>query len=281
MDRSQLAGEVVTFKTKGCGDVAVDTLRGLFVNEGFSSQVVPDLAPKVIAKRALRSVESDKEQIVKPIASDRTTGEPRFQVTRETEDSDGELDYDKESVYSFDVAAKAIKNANNPDRAKEVTKKYVHAEATRTRGDVRTIIKKLFESEAGLFVINEENGGAYFVPSEHFGFTDRVERVMTTLGGEIRRFPVPKSSKDGKKSIQAAMTDWFERLIEELNDAAQAMTDDTRTSTLQNHVKRYNQAKLKLEAAKQYLGESTSGLEEKISDAEQEMKKRIEERLDS
>lgn len=274
--RDKLAGEVVSFKTKGVGTVGVDALRNLFVSEGFLESVVPDLPIGTLAKRALREVEDGL--LVKQIQADGQTGHPRFQITEEKEDADGELDYTKETVYTLDPAASVLANRADSGKTPRATAQLAITRDLRTRGDVRGIVKKLFEQSADLFCINEENGGSYFVPAEHFDFIDRVDRVLHNLGGEIRRFPVPKDSKEGKRSIQGSMTDWFERLVAELDDAAEKMKE-SRPSTMKTHVERYNAAKLKLDAAVEYLGGSAVELSAKIEAGKKKMMDTMEAKL--
>lgn len=274
--RDKLAGEVVSFKTKGVGTVSVSALRQLFVAEGFLESVVPDLPAGTVAKRALREVEED--MMVKQIAADSATGHPRFQITEEKTDADGELDYLKETVYTFDPGADSLSHRSDASKTPRATAQLAIARDLRTKGDVRGIVKRLFEHSADLFCINEENGGSYFVPAEHFDFIDSVDRVLTNLGGEIRRFPVPKDSKEGKRSIQGSMTDWFERLVAELDDAAEKMKD-ARPDTMKRHVDKYNAAKLKLDAAVEYLGGSATDLTAKIESGRKKMQETMEAKL--
>ena len=48
----------------------------------------------------------------------------------------------------------------------------------------------LKERHADLFRIRDQ-GGCYFVPAAHMDFVGKVEKFVSILNGNLRRFPIP------------------------------------------------------------------------------------------
>jgi hypothetical protein len=85
---------------------------------------------------------------------------------------------------------------------------------------------RLFERQADLFPIREK-GGCYFSPVEHTAFVDRIDRLLQTLRGKLRRFPVPAGTPQGDRSVREAVAAGLATLIAEHEAAVESFGNDT------------------------------------------------------
>ena len=76
----------------------------------------------------------------------------------------------------------------------------------RTAGDVTTVIQRLFDRHADLFRIRDQ-GGCYFVPAAHMEFVEKVEKFVSVLNGNLRRFPIPAGTPQGDRSVKESVAD--------------------------------------------------------------------------
>jgi len=147
--------------------------------------------------------------------------------------------------------------------------------AVRNGSDVTRVIQRLFERNADLFPIRE-HGGCYFAPAEHSSFVDRIDRMVKSLNGNLRRFPVPKGTPHGDRSVCEAVTSGIASLIEDHLHAIETFGGDTRPHTIERAAEHIRQTRFKVESYAAYLGEEKSRLESDLVTAAGRLRERME-----
>ena len=145
----------------------------------------------------------------------------------------------------------------------------------RSGADVTRLIQRLFEREADLFPIRDR-GGCYFCPAEHKAFLERVDRLVSSLGGRLGRFPVPAGTPQGDRSVREAVADGLAALIEEQREAVASFGADARPDTLARAAERVRKARFKLEAYSAYLAEERANLEKSLELAASDLRLKVE-----
>lgn len=265
-----LLGEVVTWaiKTK---QIAFSDLISALQNNQLDQAAARQLAARNAFSRACRTL-SD-QRIIRKI--DETNDILVFQFTKEIDLGKGVgYDYQKETTLSLDKNTGYVLCPDNGLQAHAQQLVDFHV-ANRTGADVTRIVQKLFEQRADLFAIRDQ-GGAYFVPIEHQEFTVRVEGFIQSLGGKMKRFPVPRGYKTGENAAKDAIARGLEDLILEHEKAIEEFGKETRQDTLKRHGERIQQTRFKVEAYAAYIEERKEELELRVEEAKQKLKDKID-----
>jgi len=273
--KQDAAGEIISWKTRGCGKVSVERFRDALKAEGFDAGLVSQSSPKAALKRALRQLGKDK--VIKELAS-ADTDKARFQLTGAVKIGEGDdqiLDYDREAIFTLDLLTGGITSDTAGQPLTEIASWYAEALDERTRGDIKRVIQRLFDTQASIFCINSESGGSYFVPQTHFDFVERVDRMLRDLGGKLARFPVIDGTSQGSESIADAMEHWFSELVKDLDETVDGWDETTKPKSFASQADRFKQASFKLECAAEYLGDRMQSLNAKVIASKQAMTQKI------
>jgi hypothetical protein len=262
-----LLGEIITWHAGATVHDHIGLIAAL-KSSGLDESVARDRKPRHAWTRAARQLQEDR---VIDLVKDEG-GELTFQFTRRFLEGE-DVAYRKETLLTLnkDTGNVTCQMAELERLAQvEIDKALVE----RTPGDVTGVIQRLFEKKADLFPIRDQ-GGAYFVPGEHAEFVTRLEGFLTTLGGWIRRFPIPAGTVQGDKAVRESVFLGMEHAIQEYAVAVMDFGVDTRKDTLERASLRIKSARVKLEAYHHYLGEKRGELENALDLCQRKLSERV------
>lgn len=145
----------------------------------------------------------------------------------------------------------------------------------RTVADVTTIVNRLYAASADLFPVRDQ-GGCYFVPDQHKGFTNRVEQFVSALGGRLRRWELPAGGENAKKSVKETVADGLRDLIDQHKMAVDELGKDSREDAFQNAARKIQETKFKVECYLEYLGDQQDEVRKQLTEAQDGLRKKIE-----
>lgn len=262
----ELLGEIVTW-TAGGEKPYADVVAALKVS-GLPENVAREMLARNAFSRACGKLAKDR--LILPV--DETDTAIVFQFTRKAFDADvREFSFALECKLTLTKATGEVSCPENPELAAEARRLLLDRQAARTPGDITTIVQRLFEREADLFPIRRQ-GGAYFVPHRHVGFTEKVGRFLDALGGAVERWPIPKGTPQGDKAAQAAVVDGIEGLVADHLAAVKAFDAKTRDQTWALRLKAISQTRFKIDAYKGYLADKVEELNQAVAEAETHLK---------
>jgi len=257
-----LLGEVIAWNATGVR-VSYTQLRAALTATGLDAAMARELAPRHAWARACHHLEEGR--IIRRLATegdDDTT--IRFQFNKQQEVS-GQYEYPLETVCTLDTATGKV-DCSEPGLTERAQQLLDEAVATRTAQDVTRLVQRLFERKADLFPIRDQ-GGCYFVPACYGTFVDTIEKFVASLGGTMRRFPVPKGVERGSTAVRDSVTEGLGHVISEHLKAVDSFDAETRQGTIDRAVKRINVTRVKLEAYAEYLGDQQTQLLTKLAEA--------------
>jgi hypothetical protein len=183
-------------------------------------------------------------------------------IIRQVKDDGGFLDFQftKESLsgdrwdYAFETMLRLNKQTGDIDCSIAALAKHAKDELdrcmeARTASDITAIVQRFFDREADLFPIRKQ-GGAYFVPAAYVDLVAKIESFLRALGGSIERFPVPKGTQAGDRSVKDAVANGLAGMIEEHKAAVKDFGEDTREDTLTRAAERVKKTRFKIDAYK-------------------------------
>ncbi len=262
-----LLGEVITW-TAGRVKVRHLDLVHALKEAGLEEGVARELAPRHAFTRACRKL--SQARIIRQVGEDAAS--ITFQFTAERRDGD-HYEYELETLLTLDKTTGKV-SCELPGLAALAQEELDRCIEARTGNDVTRIVQRLFEKQADLFPIRPA-GGAYFVAQEHSHFVDRVQAFLGRINGQVLRFPVPKGTREGDRSVKEAVANGIAGLIEEHRQAVAAFGSDTREATLTRAAERIRQVKFKVEAYAAYLAEERTKLERGLADAAAQLRKKV------
>ena len=271
--RSDLAGEVITFKSGRCGSTNVGRVREALAEAGLDPTEAKDLLPANAFRRALRQMSKDRtiDQLV-----DTDDGQIRFQLTEKTTNDLGLVEYDRDAVLTADDQMR-VECLEDPDLALTAETLIATVINERTATDVKQLVKRMFVKSTSreLFCINSENGGTYFVPESHRSFTSKVDDFLKLLGGELGRFPVPRGTEEGNASIGSAISEGIEQYVQQLDSAVEDWDVGTMGGTQARAAGHYQEAVFKAEAMREFLGDKVEQLQARVEKSRDAMARKI------
>jgi hypothetical protein len=262
-----LLGEIITWTCSGITVPHVSLINAL-AESGLDESVARELAPRHAFARACRKLSDDR--IIRQVFESEAV--IRFQFTAETRRED-RIDYSLETMLELDKRSGKV-SCHLPGLATHAQELLDHAIAVRSGGDVSRILMKLYQMRADLFPIRPQ-GGCYFVPEAHTAFTNQSETFLGKLNGQMLRFPVPRGTDHGDKSVKEAVALGLAALIDEHRQAIAGFGDDTRPDTLTRAAERIKQTKHKIEAYAEYLAEERNKLDREILAASQQLRLKV------
>jgi hypothetical protein len=265
---AKLLGEVITWS---CSEqTRYSLLAAALRDAGLDEGVARELAPRHAFTRACKKLAEDR--IIRQVAEDDST--ITFQFTKESKVGD-EFQYALEAKLTLDKKSGKV-TCDNAELAKVAQAELDDRITARTAGDVTTVIQRLFDRHANLFRIRDQ-GGCYFVPAAHAEFVGKVEALVTTLNGNLRRFPIPAGTPQGDRSVKESVAEGLAALIGEHRAAVEAFGPDTLDRTFDRAAERIRQTKFKVEAYAAYLAEEKERLEAELAESADHLRRKIEE----
>lgn len=265
---AELHGEIITWSMGGVA-VTLGELRAALEANGLTTAVVRDMLPRHAFSRACRKL-ADR-RIIRRVDEDEQV--IHFQFTQEVRVGDG-YEYNRETILTLSKADGAI-TCDLEALAVAAEEALDAAMGVRTASDVTQAIQRLFAREADLFSIREQ-GGCYFVPQRHAEFVARIEGFVARLGGRIGRFPVPKGTAQGDRSVKASVAEGMEGMIRDHMEAIEGFDATTRESTFAKTAERIRNTRHKLLSYAEYLGAERDRLEAVVADAAGLLRARVE-----
>lgn len=267
---AELLGEVITWNCSGVS-IQHPTLVAALRDAGLDEAVARELAPRHAFARACRKL--SEQRIIRQVAEDAAT--ITFQFTKESLEGET-FKYSLEAKLELEKATGKVTCTDSPELEARAQAALDECIGARTAGDVTRVIQKLFERKADLFPIREQ-GGCYFVPAEHQSFLERIDAFVRVLNGKLGRFPIPKGTPHGDRSVRDAVADGLEAVVEEHRRAIEEFTTDTRGGTIERAAERIRQTRFKVEAYAEYLGSQRERLEDELTAAQERLRERVEE----
>jgi hypothetical protein len=264
---TRLLGEVISWNCppeKVRYRAVIEALRESDLDE----TVARELAPRHAFSRACRKLA--RERIIRQVSEDEAT--ITFQFTSEKREGD-RFQYELETLLHLDKNTGKV-TCPLPGLATLAQEHLDDCIASRTGSDITRLVQRLFERKADLFPIRDR-GGVYFVPQEHAGFVDDVQRFLGKVNGRLARFPVPAGTPHGDRSVKDSVACGIAALIEDHRLAIEGFGTDTRRSTLERAAERIRLTKHKVEAYAEYLVEERARLESALELAADELRRKV------
>lgn len=213
---------------------------------------------KLVESRVIRKVEETEDELC-------------FQFTREDRKSGQLFDYWMETLVWLNKKTGVIKADLDHIRDK-AQQELDQAMEDRTGSDVSGLVMEIFRQSGDLFPIS---GNVWFIPEKNLETVRKVTTFLEFLKQGITRFPVPKGSPEGDKSVREVVTRGLQKLIEEHKKSIESFVDSTRSGTLEKTVDRINETRFKVEAYAELLASSKESLETELQECKLLLKKKI------
>lgn len=266
---TKLLGEILSWSCAGLTVKHLGLMEALR-DADLDESVARELLPRHAFSRACRKLARDR--IIRPVAEDSTT--ITFQFTSEARAGD-RYEYTLETLLKLEKQTGKV-CCDLPGLATYAQELLDHHIAVRSGSDITRVIQRLFERRADLFPVRPQ-GGCYFCPAEHADFLDRIDVFVQKVKGRLWRFPVPSGTSHGDRSVKEAVACGLGSLIEEHRQAIAVFGTDTRESTLERAAERIRVTRHKISAYAAYLAEERDRLERDLTEASQELRKKVEE----
>jgi len=265
---TKLLGEIITWSCSGVKVRHIDLVNALRESD-LDEGVARELAPRYAFSRACKKLSDAR--IIRQIAEDEKV--IQFQFTSEKKE-DERFVYELETLLTLEKATGKVTCAL-PGLATLAQEELDRCLDARTGSDITKVVQRLFERKADLFPIREQ-GGAYFVPREHTGYTDLVQTFLGKINGKMNRFPVPAGTPEGDRSVKESVAAGIAALIKDHEEAIASFGEDTRESTLERAAERIKQTRFKVEAYSAYLAEEKGRLEKDLAVASANLRAKVE-----
>jgi hypothetical protein len=257
----ELHGEIVSWDTKS-SELSIASIRDALSDAGLPDDVAKDLNNRSAFSRAAKHLKENRS-IDK--VKDTKDNKIIFQLTRK-EVIDDKVDFNYETQVTLDTSSGDI-TSDDPVIEKQARELFAHAMQVRTASDVTRMVQSLFKNNADLFPINPTKGVAYFVPSKFSEFTAKVEKFLSTVGGNVCRFPVPKGTAEGNRSVMEAVSSGMQTLLDELEESIDSWDDTTRQDTMKRGIEKYRIAEHKINSYSEFLQDRLDLMLGKAADA--------------
>jgi hypothetical protein len=260
-----LLGEIVTWDTKA--ETQLSLVRESLTNAGLDAdQYAKDLRNRSAFARAKQHLKENRS--IEKVVEDHKAHTVTFQLDQKkiVEGWGGtkRLHHDYECQVVLDTRTGDITCPESRVIEQQARELFAHAMNVRTASDITTMVQRMFRDNADLFPINPSKGVAYFVPEAHRDFTARVEQFLESVGGSLSRFPVPKGTAEGNKSVRDAVESGLTAIIDELDEMVDNWDETTRKSTQTKVVEKYKLLRHKAEVYAEYLQHTAAGVHQRL-----------------
>jgi hypothetical protein len=266
---SDLLGEVVVWDMASA-EVPYSTVVDALDESGLDVSLATELSPRAAFSRACKHLKENRT--IDKLKS--KGGVISFQFTKKALVGE-EFEFEREARVELDCDTGEIKCDEAPELAEKATELLAFAKQTRTSSDITRLVQKMFATHADLYPINPKKGVAYFCPSAHRDFTAKVEDFMGKFGGKLWRYPVPKGTDEGNRSVRDAVASGLQTMLEELNEAVEGWDENTRGATMEKVQERYRVVSGKIDAYATYL----LGAQEELMQRVEASKSRLVDRM--
>ncbi len=266
-----LLGEIVTWDMKSM-EVPFAKVQEALFDARLDPTAATDLRAVTAFRRAVKEYKDGRT--IDKVSSDKDSGVVSFQFTRKYLEATGVLEFAYETTVHLDTLDGRITcdDAQIEEHAREL---FAHAQGHRTTSDITRLVQRMFEAQADLYPINPKKGVAYFVPECHRDFSEKIEQFLDSLGGRLLRFPVPKGTPEGNRSVKEAVEEGLQALADELEHAIADWTTSTRESTFEKALERWKVIEHKAKAYSEYLGERQGDLLERLDGTKRAIAQRV------
>jgi hypothetical protein len=266
-----LLGEIISWSLPDNTVIAYPDLISALRRSDLDEKVAREMLPRHAFARAAKQLASDR--IIRAVKDE--GGLMEFQFTKEFLDG-SKYRYDYEATLVLDKDTGKVKDGTGGHDALAAQAQGLLEKAKNERmtADITRYIMALFSKQADLFPVRAA-GGVYFVPQKHAAFIDKIEQFVGEVHGTVTRFPVPAGTKQGNKSVKAAVKEGLQTLIEEHLTAVTEFGTDTRPSTLERAARKIETVKFKIESYMMYLEEERDNLNANLAAVELTLKQKI------
>lgn len=247
LSQMPLIGEVISWsllENRGQKNSHVDVVNALQQN-GLDASLAKEFTPAKAFTRALLKLK--EQRVVDIIRSD--VDEILFQfskreTTEDSEEGGEEIEWKKEHKLLLNKTTGKISCRNDALRER-AQKELDRCLEERTTGDVTNLLDRLFKVNSDLIPVGT---GVFFVPEMYAAFNEKIEGFMRDLGRKIVRFPIPKGTAVGDRSVQEVVSKHIKDMLDELKAAVNSFTPTTRQTTVDATVTKINSCRTKAEA---------------------------------
>jgi hypothetical protein len=270
-----LLGEIVTWDM-AAQEIPLATVRRALDDAGLPPDSLGDLRTETAFQRAIKELKAGRT--IDKIKVDKKSGVIQFQFTRKALDEGRlQIDFDYEATATLDTATGDITCPGSWQIENHARTMFQHAIDHRQTSDITRLVQRLFINHADLFAINPKKGVAYFVPEAFRGFTAQMEDFLNALGGQLLRFPVPKGTEAGNRSVRDSVEAGLLALSEELQEAVDSWGESTRGATMEHAIEKWQIIKHKAEAYSEYLGDRQASLLATLADQRRRLAAKVAE----
>lgn len=246
--------------------------------EGLPTWVCREVADDRAFRMACREV-ADKGTVLDQLA-DAGGKLVKFQFTSKAVDETAAT-YARRATLALNLEDGTVTSADEPETAREAQQLIADMKERRSATQVRKMLEELFRNEmktrgggrTGIYPYPREKGSCFYVAAAHEEFISKVESAFRMFGGERAMDVVPlwDGDRGSDKLSKSAIVDGINSQVEALRYAVQNVWgEETRDDTVERQTARYREARLRVEAWADFLGEAAQGLLAKIGAADQE-----------
>lgn len=275
LNQLQLLGECITWclrENRGIVNThqsVIDSLKSAGLDEKMAKQFLPSQAfnracTKLREERVIDIIRNDKDEILFQFS--------KRSVQDDVTEGGQEFLYQKEVKIFLNKSTGNLK-CKDPTILEQAQKELDRCMEARTTTDVSNIVTKLCETNADLIPIGT---GVYFVPQDHVSFLDKISLFLKQLGRKMQRFPVPAGTQRGDQSVQEAIANHLDNLLEGLNEAVTGFSTSTRDSTIEGVAGKINACRAKIQAYAVYLQDKSEDLLQAVDHANKRLMVKIE-----
>lgn len=271
-------GEIVAWELRNVSVRHADLVAALS-DAGLESKEARKFIPQHAIRRALHKL--SESRVVAKLSEN--SGSISFQFTKESVDDglrlgstpdEKRLRYDFEAVLTLDKTTGRVE-CKDEGLAAIAQSRLDEAMDARTTADVTAIVQRLFKKNADLFPVRNA-GGCYFCPEAHRSFLEKIETFLARLNGKMSRFPVPRGTVHGNRSVQDAVAMGIDDAIDAHRKAIDGFTEDTRAKTLERRAEQINATRFKAEAYSDLLAEEKERLDRMLAGLSETLKAKID-----
>lgn len=252
---SKIMGEVITWSAGRSGvRVNREAVKEALEKQGLDVDVAKDIKPRTALMRCLREMQT--ERICRIVSEDKA--KVVLQLTGEKRDTNDKsrLNYKYEATIILHKLTGEILASEGSDLADKFHRLMTTRMASYNALDISNMVQRLFQKKADLFPMRDQ-GGVYFVPVMHSDYIDSVQKFYESIGGNVKRFPVPDNSEHARKSVKDTLDEGMKSMVDELMASIKLVNADSREATTSRYTKRIKGLQFKLESYKEYLSEKT------------------------
>lgn len=196
-----------------------------------------------------------------------------FQFTAKSQGKDRLFEFWTETLVFLNKRTGRV-TADIDSLAQRAQEELDRAMGERTGTDVSNLVQKVFEAGGDLFAIQ---GGCWFVPEVSRPLSDKVETFLGGLGQQLRRFPVPKGTKEGDRSVREVVVRGLQQHVLALREAIAGFGDSTRPSSFEKAAERIQEQRFKLEAYAELLSSQREELDRALDESNDLLRQKVEE----